>query len=233
MEIVGENNTIRIDGSVQSSGFVLGSNNVVIVDPCEKPSRVTIHINGNDNFVHVVAPAFLDDPIIKIGNRSHPPTNNCVVRIGRHAQFEPSCRFLLDGHGDKLEIGEDALFANSVTIRCSDLPHLIFDDATGEYLSAPGVVIGDHVWIGERATLLKRTRIASGSIVGTFAVVAKPFDTPNVAIAGNPARVIREGVRWFFAPDFLPDGSQFQASYAAHVQQKTHPVVAAAETSAA
>ena len=58
------------------------------------------------------------------------------------------------------------------------------------------VIIGDRVWVGTLATILKNAQIANDTIVGACSVVAKKFDTPNVAIAGNPAKIIKEGVAW-------------------------------------
>jgi acetyltransferase-like isoleucine patch superfamily enzyme len=51
------------------------------------------------------------------------------------------------------------------------------------------VMLGDDVWIGARATLLKGARIGSGAIVGAGSVV--DFEVPPLAIvAGNPARIV-------------------------------------------
>ncbi|MGZ4179456.1 MAG: DapH/DapD/GlmU-related protein [Solirubrobacteraceae bacterium] len=59
-------------------------------------------------------------------------------------------------------------------------------------MNAP-VVIGDDVWIGINATILKGVAIGSGAIVAAGAVVAK--DVPaNALVAGNPAVIVREQV---------------------------------------
>ena len=51
------------------------------------------------------------------------------------------------------------------------------------------VVLGDDVWIGARATLLKGTRIGAGAVVGAGSVV--DFEVPPLAVvAGNPARIV-------------------------------------------
>lgn len=50
--------------------------------------------------------------------------------------------------------------------------------------------IGNDVWIGHGAVLLRHVRIGHGAVVGALSVVTK--DVPPYAIvAGNPARIIR------------------------------------------
>lgn len=60
----------------------------------------------------------------------------------------------------------------------------------------PSIEIGDHVWIGANAVVLKGTRIPSGCVVAAGSVVSSVFDKPNSLIGGNPARVIKENVEW-------------------------------------
>ena len=58
-----------------------------------------------------------------------------------------------------------------------------------EYVTAP-VIIGDNVWIGANAMIMKGVQIGSGSIIAASAVVTK--DVPeNCIVAGNPARVVK------------------------------------------
>jgi acetyltransferase-like isoleucine patch superfamily enzyme len=52
------------------------------------------------------------------------------------------------------------------------------------------VMIGDDVWIGRHATILKGVTIGDRSIVGAGAVVTRSVP-PDVVVAGNPARVVR------------------------------------------
>ncbi|MDO4319544.1 MAG: sugar O-acetyltransferase [Bacteroidales bacterium] len=56
---------------------------------------------------------------------------------------------------------------------------------------AEAVTIGDSVWIGGGATILPGVTIGDNVVVGAGSVVTR--DIPdNVAVAGNPARVIRQ-----------------------------------------
>lgn len=57
------------------------------------------------------------------------------------------------------------------------------------------ITIGDNVWIGARSLILKGVSIGDGAIIGAGSIVAS--DVPaNCMVAGNPAKVIREGVSW-------------------------------------
>ena len=52
------------------------------------------------------------------------------------------------------------------------------------------VKIGDHVWIGMRAIILKGVTVGDNSVVGAGAVVTEDVE-PNTIVGGNPARKIR------------------------------------------
>jgi len=53
------------------------------------------------------------------------------------------------------------------------------------------VRIGDNVWIGMGAMVLKGVTIGNNSVVGAGAVVVKDVP-PNVVVVGNPARVVKK-----------------------------------------
>jgi maltose O-acetyltransferase len=52
------------------------------------------------------------------------------------------------------------------------------------------VRIGDDVWIGTGAVILKGVTIGARAIVGAGAVVNRDVP-PDVIVAGNPARVVK------------------------------------------
>lgn len=55
------------------------------------------------------------------------------------------------------------------------------------------VMIGKNVWIGARCIVLKGVHIGENSVVAAGSVVTKSIP-PNVLVAGNPARVLRQFV---------------------------------------
>ncbi len=52
------------------------------------------------------------------------------------------------------------------------------------------IVIGDHVWIGRRATILKGVVIGDRSIIAAGAVVTHDVPSDSI-VAGNPAKVVK------------------------------------------
>lgn len=53
------------------------------------------------------------------------------------------------------------------------------------------VEIGNDVWIGERACIMKGVKIGNGVIVAANSVVTKSCPD-NVIVAGNPAKIVKE-----------------------------------------
>lgn len=91
----------------------------------------------------------------------------------------------------KIKIGRDVAIARDVIIRDTDA-HMI---ENGIHEKEKEVIIGNHVWIGTRAIIMKGVHIGDGAIVAAGAVVTK--DVPaNSIVAGVPARVIKENVFW-------------------------------------
>ena len=92
---------------------------------------------------------------------------------------------------EKITIGENVAIAREVIIRDTD-SHEILD---GQHTKTKPVTIGNHVWIGTRAIIMKGVTIGDGAIIAAGAIVTK--DVPaNTIVAGVPAKVIRENVEW-------------------------------------
>jgi acetyltransferase-like isoleucine patch superfamily enzyme len=57
------------------------------------------------------------------------------------------------------------------------------------------IEIGNNVWIGFRSTILKGVTIGQGAIIGANSVVTRDVP-PFSVVAGNPAKLIAEGIQW-------------------------------------
>lgn len=116
------------------------------------------------------------------------------IRIGDHTTIEDA--YLLTDEDASISIGSDCMFSKFVHLRAGD-GHSVLDLASGERINrAKDIHIGDHVWLGRAVCVLKGAVIASHSVVGAHAVVTRRFENAHCAIAGNPAKVVREEVTW-------------------------------------
>jgi acetyltransferase-like isoleucine patch superfamily enzyme len=92
-----------------------------------------------------------------------------------------------------IDIGRDCALSWEVQIMDSDLNRI---EHNGEIVNKPEPIrIEDHVWIGSRTTILKGVVIGEGAVIGCNSVVTRSIP-PLALAAGNPCRVIREGVSW-------------------------------------
>lgn len=86
-----------------------------------------------------------------------------------------------------IRIGHDAAIGPDVYIRDSD-SHVIAGSSRPSTLP---IVIGNHVWIGARALILKGVSIGDGAIVAAGSVVTRDV-APGTLVAGSPARYVRD-----------------------------------------
>lgn len=100
--------------------------------------------------------------------------------VGRRTEF----------HCDvAISIGSDCAISWDVQFIDSDQHELV-----GGKGALP-IVVGDHVWIGQRATILKGVTVHEGAIIAAGALVTK--DVPaRSAVAGVPAKVVKTDVVW-------------------------------------
>ncbi|MCX6773569.1 MAG: acyltransferase [Candidatus Micrarchaeota archaeon] len=90
-----------------------------------------------------------------------------------------------------IEMGDDVIISENVVIMDSDRHDILREG----YERSKPIKIGDHVWIGIRAMILKGVTIGNGSIVAAGAIVTR--DVPeNCLVAGIPAKVIKRNIRW-------------------------------------
>jgi acetyltransferase-like isoleucine patch superfamily enzyme len=87
-----------------------------------------------------------------------------------------------------VSIGADCLIGTHVSIIDNGFHDVIDRHALPE---PKPVVIGDNVWIGNRAIILPGVTIGDGAVVGAGSVVVHDVPARSV-VAGNPARVVRE-----------------------------------------
>jgi len=94
---------------------------------------------------------------------------------------------------ESVTIGKNVLFGPEVVIMDADghpADRRLPDNAENKMKCVAPVKIGDNVWIGYGATVLKGVTIGDYAVVAANAVVVK--DVPaHAVVAGNPAKVIK------------------------------------------
>ncbi|WP_081911648.1 acyltransferase [Clostridium culturomicium] len=92
--------------------------------------------------------------------------------------------------GTSISIGRDCAISWDVCILDRD-----YHEFNSKREEKASVIIGNNVWIGCRATILKGVTIGDGAVVAAGSVVTK--DVPaNCCVGGNPAKVIKENITW-------------------------------------
>lgn len=86
-------------------------------------------------------------------------------------------------------IGEDCAISWDVLITDTDYHQFGDSDPVNP------VKIGNRVWIGAKAIILKGVTIGDGAVIAAGSVVTKDVPAGTLA-AGNPATIVRGGVTW-------------------------------------
>ena len=97
---------------------------------------------------------------------------------------------------NRIEIGNNLLTGKFVTITDNSHGETNFETLQIEPINRPlhskgPVIIGNNVWIGDKATILPNVSIGDGAIIAANAVVTKDVPAHSIA-AGNPAKIIKK-----------------------------------------
>lgn len=172
---------------------IWGENNKIFIDPQNKEfkGRITIYGDNNNIIIHKGHKMSLN---IYVGLGKGRTCNNSSICID--SDFYCGSGIIEIGeNGYSLKIGKDCLFADNIEILGCD-NHSIVDKNGNRINKATELIIGNHVWIGKHVKLLKNVHIANGCTVALGSVVTSKFDKEDSIIAGNPAAIVKENVKW-------------------------------------
>lgn len=151
--------------------LIVGKEYIEIGNGCKIGKHVQLTAWGEHNRFHF-------NPSIVIGNNCQFGSYNHITAINR------------------IEIGNGVLTGKFVTItdnshgKPGDESDCELSPIVRTVYSKGPVVIGDNVWIGDKATILPNVRIGEGCIIGANSVVTKDIP-PYCIVGGNPARIIK------------------------------------------
>ena len=139
------------------------------------PGRVVFgdNINAWSHAEKTVLITYSPDAVITIGDNCR--LNGAGIQAYTHVDIGPRCMI-------SSTIMIDTDFHN--------LDPELRHDPDAPVACAP-IVLEENVWVAGQTAILKGVRIGANSVVAFRAVVTKDVP-PNVVVAGNPARVVKE-----------------------------------------
>lgn len=96
---------------------------------------------------------------------------------------------------NQVVVGNNNMWSYHIIMLDSDMHQIT--DTFGNVINHNGrIVIGDNVWIGCRATVLKDVQITDNVIIGSNSLITENLKITNAVYAGIPAKCIKQGVMW-------------------------------------
>lgn len=120
-------------------------------------------------------------------------THNPIISIGKECSIGEYNHITST---NKIIIGDHLLTGRWVTITDNshgdtDYASLLTNPIMRIVKSKGPVIIGNNVWIGDKATILPGVTIGDGAVIAANAVVTKDVPAYSV-VGGNPARIIKQ-----------------------------------------
>ena len=123
-----------------------------------------------------------------LSSTSHLSKYGKGLKIGNHSAIGQFAEF---GAAGGIEIGNDVIMGSYVSFHSENHN---FNDTTRlireQWVTSKGIIIGNNVWVGAKATFLDGCIVGNNSIVAAGAVVNGVYPD-NSIIAGVPAKVLK------------------------------------------
>lgn len=171
-------------GKIKKSHIKISGENEIYLGKNTIIRESDIGIKGNNNKIIFEENCRLRGLTLKFN------ANNSILKIGKGTTTEDVKIIMGDGN---ITIGENCMFSKNIEIRNTDSHKIIFKN--GEVNRNKDIKIEDNVWIGLRVLILKGSEIKENSIIGAGSVVTGIFEK-NSIIVGNPARKVKEILKW-------------------------------------
>ncbi len=187
---VGENNW-AIGEASDHFNFDIGTdckNNIFLFSE-ESQCHGRAYVRGSNNVAIVIGSRTHRSPI-----NIHFHSSYHVFLFGRDSTSN-TATFEMGTDRTSIIVGEDCMFSAFINVSTDDC-HAILDLNTGRHLNPAGSILFEpHIWIGMHCMILKNVKLGFGSIVGAGSVVTRNVPR-KVAMAGNPARIVKTNISW-------------------------------------
>lgn len=180
--IIGGENIKIVDSHIDFAG----KNNILFIEDGVTLKNSVIRFNKDNSVIYLSKSKYIYYLDLTVYNDN-------TVYFGKNNYFNGALH-MIASERQNIICGGDCLISFGVWIRTAD-PHLVYSVESKKRVNpSRSVFIGDHVWLGQSAMLLKGTQIGSGSIIGAGSIVPGKKVPSNRSSAGNPAKIISEGI---------------------------------------
>lgn len=182
---------------------IVGDNNVIVIKKMMDNTigKISISLTGNNCSIVLDEGIAVGGLLNIVAGQIHPNfglIGNTHIYIGRYTSFESTIITTFNSNSS-IEIGERCMFSSGINVYNTDA-HPMIDAKNGNIINkVKALKIGNHVWVGANATILKNTYVPDDCIVGWGSIVNSKSSYPPLKgciIAGNPAKVVKSGITW-------------------------------------
>ncbi len=196
----------RIIGSCEAKNSKIvfrGKGNILFLEDGVRLENSVLYFNGDNALVYLSSDT-------KHAYKIHVDAwRETKVFFGRNNYFNGVLTAIVSERKN-LVVGNDGVFSFGIWMRTAD-PHLIYDcDSLERVNPSKSILIGDHVWLGQNALILKGSAIGSGSVLSAAAVLAGKSVPSNAIYAGNPAHKIKDNI--FFSGESVHNYTEKQST---------------------
>lgn len=141
-----------------------------------------------DGPVHLPGRAALAiDAHCRLGRDVYLETNGGRITMGRHVRINMGC--VLVSYAS-ICIGDDCLIGEYVSIRDANHGTAGDEPMRSQPHRFEPIVIGNNVWIGRGAVILRGVTVGDGAVIAANSVVTRDV-APGCVVAGAPARPVK------------------------------------------
>ncbi|NDV02298.1 hypothetical protein [Pseudoroseicyclus tamaricis] len=111
--------------------------------------------------------------------------------------------------GSRVSLGRDCMIGGGSELHSTAYHGMV--DLSGpepkRIEASRSIMIGDHVWLGEKSCCIGRVEIGSGAVLGAHGICRGKIEANSVAV-GNPAKVVRRQRTWVRADEGIDDATE-------------------------
>ena len=149
----------------------------------EKKEYTLIHLDGGEIY-------FRGKCYIGLGSKIEVKEKGRLI-IGEDVTFTGKANVICS---KKISVGDKCLISWDTLLMDSD-SHTIYTKNMNKNIDKP-IVIGNHVWIGCKVTILKHTYIANDVVIASNSIVSGRYNESNVILANDKAIKIKDEIKW-------------------------------------